>query len=69
MFENCEFLLCKVRYVHELEQNLLYLCMFNDLRYCTKIKHDMLKYFQDAMINAKESKIEFVCFGWFCYQW
>lgn len=56
-FDNCEFLLCNVRYIPEIKQSLLSISMLNNLDYCTKIEYGVLQNFHGALIMAKESKM------------
>lgn len=56
IFDNCEFLLHSVRYVPELERNLLSISMFDDLGCCTRVEHGMLKILHGKVIIAKVSK-------------
>lgn len=43
MFNNCEFLLSSMSYMCELKHNLLFISMFNDLGYCKRVEHEVLK--------------------------
>lgn len=43
LFGDHELLLYDVRYIPELKINLLSISMFNDVCYCTKTKHGVLK--------------------------
>lgn len=55
MFDIYEFLLCNVRCILELKQNLLSICMFHDLGY--KVEHVLLKILNSVFIIAKGYKI------------
>ena len=57
MFDDRELLIHNVRYVPELKRNLLSISMFDDLGYCTRVEHGVLKISRDELIIAKGSKI------------
>ena len=57
MFDDHELLIHNMRYVPELKQNLLSISMFDDLGYCTRVEHEVLKISHDKLIIAKGSKI------------
>lgn len=61
MFDERELLIHNVRYVLELKQNLLYLSMFDDLGYCTKVERRVLNISYDGVIIVKGSKIYGLC--------
>nr|KYP33116.1 hypothetical protein KK1_046063 [Cajanus cajan] len=56
MFDIREMLLQDVWYVLELKKNLLSISMFDGLGYSTKIKHDMMKISNNALIVTKITK-------------
>lgn len=56
MFNHREFLLHNLRYVPKLKWDLLSVSMFDDLRYCTRFKHGVLKISHGEVIIAKGYK-------------
>lgn len=56
MFNDREFLLHNVRCVPELKRNLLSVSMLDDIIYCARFKHGVLKTFHHELIIAKGSK-------------
>lgn len=50
MFDDYVFLLRNVRYVLELKQKSMFISMFNELSYCTRIEHEVLKNLHGALI-------------------
>lgn len=61
MFYDCEFLLLNAGYAIELITNLLSIRMFDDIDYCTRFEHEMLKIFHGGFIMAKWSKMCGLC--------
>lgn len=57
MLDDREFLLHKVRYVPKFKHNLLSISMFDDLDYCTRVEHVVLKISHGEVIIAKKFKI------------
>src|SRR3954470_16835809 len=57
IFTDHEFLLHNMMYVRKLKRNLLFISMFHDLGYCTRVEHDVLKISHGEVIIAKWYKI------------
>jgi len=43
MFDDRDFLLKNVRYIHQLKRNLISISMFDGLGYCTRIERGMMR--------------------------
>lgn len=57
MLYDCDFLLHNVRHVLELMHDLLSIRMFDDLDYCIRIEHEVLKISHGEVIITKGYKI------------
>jgi hypothetical protein len=57
MFDDCEFLLRDVRYVLELERNLISNNMVDSLGYCAMIAHEVCKILNGALVTIKGSNM------------
>lgn len=61
VFDYHEFLLHTVKYIPTLKQNLLSISMFDDIEYCTRVEHGVLKISHGEVIIDKRFKIRDLC--------
>lgn len=57
MFDDREILLHRVRYVLDLRRNILFIIMFDDLYYCTRVENGVLRILHGEVNIIKRSNI------------